>query len=170
MPVHWTNNITRRSNMPKGHQGFPKKGENPEFDKIREEASKKGSKNSPASVPGYVQDRTKFKRAVFWNDQVSKYLATEGKENAGYMMLLEIDNLMANATSDNAKKELLKIKAGILGFNAPAVQIEEPIAEEEEETMQEKLSKLAELGIDVGDIDVIEDGKVVSTENEDDTL
>lgn len=126
---------------------FPKKGEDPEFDKERAERNARNSAKGNA----VKKELKKHKKKQFWEDQIAGYLSQEGKGNAGIDILNEIDRLIQSSTNDNTIKELIKIKVGMLGLSAPSTKPEEEVVEEKSENIDELKAKLSALGIDVGD-------------------
>jgi len=136
---------------------FPKSGEDPEFDEKRRQQCIENSKIAAKKR----KQMSKFKRKAYWEDQVSQYLAKEENSNSGIDMLEEIDRIIQKTKSDNTKKELLKIKAGILGFNAPTLAVQEEVEVEEKKTAQDSIEKLKSMGIDVSGIKVLDNGDIV---------
>ena len=109
-----------------------------------------------------------YKRKAYWEDQVASYLSKEGNENAGVDILMEIDRLIQNTQSENTRKELIKIKVGMLGLNAGAMKVEEEAVESKKESAEEHLETLKRLGIDVSAISILDDGQIITTDKEGD--
>lgn len=151
---------------------FPKKGVDPELDAkrdaAREAAYENGSREKGAMAN---KEMAKYRRKSYWNDQVMKYLSKDGNENAGLDILNEIDRILQSTSSDNTRKELIKIKSQILGFSAPAISVEADEPEDKQEGVQASLDKLAALGFDTSSVRVLEDGQIVTgEENGDDSV
>lgn len=124
---------------------FPKKGEDPEFDKKRAEH------NAQISHLGVErrQRLSKYKRKDYWEDQMEKYLEKDGNENAGVDILMEIDGIIQRTESDNTRKELLKLKVQMLGLTAPPTPVEKEEEKTDEESIDEIRARLAQMGLDV---------------------
>ena len=151
------------SYKPRG-KPFPKKGVDSEFDKARAEHNKRISAKGNARRGQMKQ----YKRKAYWEDQVASYLSKEGNENAGVDILMEIDRLIQNTQSENTRKELIKIKVGMLGLNAGAMKVEEEAVESKKESAEEHLETLKRLGIDVSAISILDDGQIITTDKEGD--
>ena len=122
---------------------FPKRGEDPEFDKKRDETLKK---NRDAGIAKKV-NRTKL-----WEDTMNKTLAEHPE--LGNELIHHLMDIMNKTESERTKLDCIKMLAEMTGIKAPAAAVQEDTLEDETKDVSEAVDALKELGVaTIGDED-----------------
>ena len=131
---------TNNKRWPNGR--FPKRGEDPEFDKLRDAQAKKNRDEGVA---------VKVNRTKLWRDTMNKTLA-ENPE-LGTDLINRLIKIMNNTESERTQMECIKMLSEMTGIKAPAAAVQEEIQEEGTRDVNEAAKRLGELGVTVSGLD-----------------
>ena len=117
---------------------FPKRGEDPEFDKKRDATLKRNRELGLAK---------KVNRTKLWQDTINKTLAEH--PTLGNDMVNNLIEIMNKTESERTKMDCIKMLAEMTGIKAPAAAVQEDEQEQESKNVKATTDRLGELGVEV---------------------
>ena len=127
--------------MPGPGRPWPKRGEDPEFDKKRDAVLKDNRDRGVAK---------KVNRTKLWQETINKTLAEH--PTLGTELVNNLIEIMNKTESEKTKLETIKMLAEMTGIKAPAAAVQEDVQEEVNRDVNETAKKLGDLGVVISDI------------------